>query len=129
MRSLLCCSRLRVLESVGIAALALTLGCSAMHDPTTTFSTSFTPPALMALDPPTVPVNSVPFIMTVTGNNFGRDAIVFWNTVPQSTRFVSPTQLQVAITADDLTQFGMARIYVQTGGQTSNSVQFNVTAQ
>jgi hypothetical protein len=108
----------------------LTLGCGTpVHDPKVTFTTNFSPPALTTLVPSTVPVNSVPFVMTVNGNNFGRDAIVFWNSAPQMTRFVSPTELQVAITADDLTEFGLAHIYVQTAGLTSNTVDFDVTAQ
>ena len=100
-----------------------------MHDPKTTFGTNFNPPALMTLDPNTVPVNSTPFALTVNGNNFGHDAIVFWNNVPHMARFVSATELQVSITADDLTTFGMVPVFVQTAGMTSNTVDFNVTAQ
>jgi hypothetical protein len=113
-----------------LLAVLLTVSCgSPMHDPKVAFGTNFSPPALTTLEPNIVPVNSTPFVMIVNGNNFGRDAVVFWNHVPQSTRFVSNTQLQVAITADDLTQFGMAQVYVLTGGLTSNTVDFNVTAQ
>jgi hypothetical protein len=108
--------------------VALTLGCGS-HDPKTMFGTSFNPPALMTLAPNTAPVNSSPFVLTVTGNNFSRDAIVYWNNAPQSTRFVSATQLMVAITDVDLSQFGQAQVYVQTAGMTSNTVDFNVTAQ
>lgn len=119
----------RALGSVGFAVI-FTLGCgTSMRDPKVGFGTSFTPPALMSLAPNSVPVNSTPFVMTVTGNNFGRDAVVFWNNVPQSTRFVSATQLQVSITADDLMQFGLAHVYVRTAAMTSNTVDFEVTAQ
>ena len=84
-------------------ALVLSLGCgTTTHGPKDTFGTSFTPPALNAMDPNTVPVNSTPFVMTLNGHNFGPDAIVFWNSVPHMARFLSPTQLQVSITADDL---------------------------
>ena len=116
-------------------ALALTLGCrTAMHDPKVTFATSFTPPALTRLEPNTVSVNSSPFILLACGKNFGLDSIVFWNHEPQSTRFVDSTQLQVSITIHDLTQFGLAQVYVQTAGMTSNTVDFDtvdfdVTAQ
>ena len=45
-------------------ALALSLGCgTTTHDLKATFGTSFTPPALHAIDPNTVPVNSTPFVM------------------------------------------------------------------
>ena len=113
-----------------LLVLVFTLGCgSPMHDPKVTFSTNFSPPALTVLEPNTAPVNSVPFVMIVNGNNFGPDSLVFWNKVPQSTRFMGPKQLQASVTADDLMQFGMAEVYVQTAGMTSNTVTFNVTAQ
>jgi hypothetical protein len=113
-----------------LLAVVFSVGCgSAMHDPKVTFGTNFNPPALTTLVPNTVPVNSSPFVMTVNGNNFGADAVVFWNNVPQSTRFLSATELQVVLTVADLEQFGMAHVYVQTGGLTSNTVDFNVAAQ
>lgn len=110
--------------------VALTVGCGASgHDPKATFGTSFNPPALTALAPNTVPVNSTPFVLTVTGNNFGSDAIVFWNNAPHMARVMSATQLQVSVTADDLTIFGQVPVYVQTAGMKSNTVNFDVTAQ
>jgi hypothetical protein len=110
-------------------ALALSLGCgTSTHDLKATFGTSFTPPALNAIDPATVPVNSTPFVLTLKGHNFGRDAIVFWHNVPHTARFVSSTELQVSVTADDLMIFGLVQVYVQTGGMTSNTVDFDVTA-
>ena len=107
--------------------VALTLGCGT-RDPKTMFGTSFNPPAVMSLAPNTAPVNSSPFVLTVTGHNFGRDAIVFWNNVPHTARFLSQTQLQVSVTADDLTTFGLIQVFVQTAGLTSNTVDFDVTA-
>jgi hypothetical protein len=110
--------------------VALTAGCGASgHDSKATFGNSFNPPALTTLDPNTVPVNSTPFVMTLNGANFGADAIVFWNRVPHTARVLSRTQLQVSITNDDLTTFGLVPVYVQTAGMTSNTVTFSVTAQ
>jgi hypothetical protein len=110
-------------------ALVFSLGCgTTTHDLKATFGTGSTPPALNVLDPNTVPVNSTPFVMTLNGHNFGRDAVVFWNNVPHTSRFVSSTELQVSITADDLTIFGLVQVYVQTSGMTSNTVHFDVTA-
>lgn len=111
-------------------AILLTVGCgTSSHDPQTTFGTGLNPPALMELTPTSVPVNSVPFTLIVNGAHFGPDAVVFWNDVPQSTRFLSSQQLQVAVTEDDLMQFGLAHIFVRTGGLNSNTVDFDVTAQ
>src|SRR5438309_10744726 len=112
-----------------LLAILLTVGCGAgNHDPKTTFGTSFTPPALMELSPHTVPVNSVPFTMTVMGANFGADAVVFWNDIPQSTRFISSTQLQVVLTDAGLMQFGLAHVFVRIVGPNSNPINLVVTA-
>ena len=111
-------------------AILLTVGCGADgRAPHTIFGTGLTPPALMDLSPKSVPVNSVPFALIVNGANFRPDALVFWNDAPQSTRFLSSQQLQVAVTEADLMQFGLAHIFVRTGGLNSNTVDFDVTAQ
>ncbi|PYX92721.1 MAG: hypothetical protein DMG71_17245 [Acidobacteria bacterium] len=93
------------------------------------FSSAVVVPAITALSPTSVPVNSVPFMMTVNGTNFGTDAIVFWNGIPQKTTVITPQQLVVAITDADLTDSGLVHIFVRTGGQNSNTADFVVTAQ
>jgi len=113
-----------------VSVVVFTLACGTPgRDPKVTFTTNFSPPAVTTLEPNTVPVNSSPFVMTVNGNNFGRDAVVFWNDVPQRTVFVSGTQLQVFVTVEDLMTFGFTQVFVQTAGLTSNTVDFNVSAQ
>jgi hypothetical protein len=110
----------------------LTIGCgtpasSGNHDPLV--MTAFTPPSIMTLTPGSVPVNSVPFIMTINGSNFTTDAVVFWQGTPQSTTFITSNQLIVKVTDTDLLFTGLVPIYVRTGGQNSNTVDFDVTAQ
>jgi hypothetical protein len=116
--------------SILLASL-LTLGCGmGPGDPPNghhTVAALFSPPAITTLTPNSVPVNSVPFTMTINGSNFGTDAIVFWSNTAQSTIFVSPSQLMVAVTADDLMFWGLIPVYVRTGGMNSNTVQFNLT--
>jgi IPT/TIG domain len=90
---------------------------------------AFTPPAIAALSPNSQPVNSAPFAMTVTGTNFGTDAVVFWNGNPQQTMFVSSTQLLVAITDTDLLFTGLVHVFVRSGGMNSNTVDFDVAPQ
>ena len=109
-----------------------TLGCGTPglgHDPGPLKVVVFSPPAITALTPPSVPVNSVPFSMTVNGSNFGTDAVVFWQGTPQSTLFVTSSQLLVRLTDTDLMFMGMVPVYVRTGGQNSNTVDFNVAPQ
>jgi len=71
--------------------MLLTMGCGAgsgFHGPGSIVQ-NFSPPSITALTPNRVPVNSVPFTMTIDGDNFGTDAVVFWNGTPLFTIFVS----------------------------------------
>jgi len=113
-----------------LLASLLTLGCgmgSGNHDPRSVVS--FSPPSIATLTPDSVPVNSVPFTMTINGNNFGTDAVTFWNGTPQFTIFVTSKQLMVSLTDTDLMFAGLAHVYVRTGGQNSNTVDFDVSVQ
>lgn len=111
----------------------LTIGCGTpglTHDPGhPRVIDLLSSPAITTLTPDSVPVDSVPFNMTVNGSNFGTDAIVFWNGTAQSTFFVSSNQLTVRLTDTDLMFTGLVPVYVLTGGQNSNTVDFDVTAQ
>jgi hypothetical protein len=114
-----------------VLASLLLIGCgtpgSSKSDPLREFVSS--PPSIAELTPGSVPVNSVPFTMTINGSNFLPDAVVFWQGTPQSTLFVTPNQLMVKLTDTDLMFMGMVPVYVRTGGQNSNTVDFEVTAQ
>jgi len=113
-----------------LLASLLTLGCgmgSGNHDPHSVIS--FSPPSIATLTPNSVPVNSVPFTMTINGSNFGTDALVFWNGTPQFTIFVTSKQLMANVTDTDLLFAGLVPIYVRTGGLNSNTVDFNVAVQ
>jgi len=90
---------------------------------------SFSPPSIMALMPGSVPVNSVPFTMTINGSNFGTDAVAFWQGTPQFTIFVSSKQLLVNVTEADLMFAGLVPVYVRTAGLNTNTVDFNVAIQ
>ncbi len=87
------------------------------------------PPSITQLSPATTPVNSVPFLLTVNGTNFDTGAIVYWNRTAQHTIFLTPSQLVVSITPQDLLFTGLVQVYVLSGGLTSNTIDFNVTAQ
>jgi hypothetical protein len=89
----------------------------------------FSPPSIAALTPNSAPVNSVPFTMTVNGQNFGTDATVFWNGTAVFTTFVSSGQVLADLTSTNLMFAGPAHVYVRTGGLNSNTVDFNVTGQ
>lgn len=89
----------------------------------------FSPPSITTLTPNSAPVNSVPFTMTVNGQNFGTDATVFWNGTPVFTTFVNSGEVLANLTDTNLMFTGPAHVYVRTGGLNSNTVDFDVTAQ
>jgi IPT/TIG domain len=113
-------------------AVLVMIGCGAgsgNRDPGIKLAVPPLPPAIAELAPNSVRVNSVPFIMTVNGVNFGTDSIVFWNGVPHTTTVVTSKQLMVALPDTDLNIFGLVPLFVRTAGLNSNTVDFDVTAQ
>ena len=106
-----------------------TLGCGAgrgFRGPGS-ISQTFSSPSVISLTPSTVPVNSVPFTMTINGNNFGTDAVVVWNGTPLFTMFVSSHQLLANLTDTNLMFAGLVPVYVRSAGLNSNTVQFDVS--
>jgi IPT/TIG domain len=86
-------------------------------------------PSITTLVPNNVPVNSVPFTITINGDNFGTDATVFWNGTPLRTTFITSKQIAATLTVTDLTTVGLIQVFVRTGGLNSNTLDFNVTTQ
>lgn len=122
------------LSSLVVLVSAITIGCgSPSRDPNGMNGRlkgfGFSPPSIATLAPNSAPVNSVPFTMTVNGQNFGTDATVFWNGTPVFTTFVSSGQVFADLTNTNLMFAGPAHVYVRTGGLNSNTVDFNVSAQ
>ncbi len=78
------------------------------------------------LVPNSAAAGSGAFTMTVNGSGFGTDALVYWNGSPLGTMYVSGNQLMVAVPAADVASAGMDTVYVRTGGQNSNTVDFTV---
>jgi hypothetical protein len=109
--------------------LAFGCGTGSGNDPHGLKTSTFSPPSITELVPNSVPVNSVPFAMTINGTNFLTDAIVVWNGTPLSTTFVSSNQLVAVLEATNLMNTGLIRVFVRTGVLNSNTVDFDVTAQ
>ena len=106
------------------------LGCGSStgnHDPFRL--ATMVNPAISSLAPASVPVNSVPFTLTVNGSDFGTDAIVFWNGTALNTRTISSTQLIAQLQPANLQFAGLVPVYVRTQGFNSNTVDFDVTIQ
>jgi hypothetical protein len=112
----------------------LCVGCgtsdpAAKSDPHNTITAPLIQPAITALVPNSVPVDSVSFLLTVNGSDFASGAVVFFNGTALNTQFVSSTQLVVQLGSANLTFAGAQPVYVRTQGFNSNTVDFNVTIQ
>jgi IPT/TIG domain len=81
------------------------------------------------LSPNTVPVNSPPFTITVVGTNFGPDTLVYWNNTALTTIPINSKQVMAQLTALNLRTVGPVQVFVRTGGQNSNVLDFQVAIQ
>jgi hypothetical protein len=120
---------MRFTSVIFASLLAFGCGTGSGNDPHGLKTSTFSPPSITGLVPNSVPVNSVPFALTVNGTNFLTDAIVVWNGTPLSTTSVTSNQLVAVLGATNLMNAGLVRVYVRTGGLNSNTVDFDVTAQ
>jgi hypothetical protein len=88
-------------------------------------------PALTSLNPTTATVGSQAFTLTVAGTGFVAGSQVYWNGSARPTAFAGNTQLQVAISASDVTITGTLSVTVvnpMPGGGTSNALPFTVVS-
>ena len=112
----------------------LCVGCGtsdppAKSDPHNSNLAPLIQPAITALVPNSVPVDSVPFLLTINGSDFAPGAVVFFNGTALNTQFISATQLVAQLGSANLTFAGVQPVYVRTQGFNSNTVDFNVTIQ
>ena len=94
-----------------------------------TFTITNANPTVSGLSPNSVVSGGVGFVLTVNGSNFVSGSVVQWNGSGRSTTFVSPTQLQAAISSADIIAPGTVQITVVNpapSGGTSNPVNFTI---
>ena len=118
----------------GLLTLGLACGYSSKK---TTPPVAGTMPTITALAPSSMTAGSS-FVLTVNGTNFNSNAVVNFNSVAQSTTFVSANQLTANIPASSVATAGSAMVTVTnpgTGGgiygggtsaETSNSMTFTI---
>jgi Concanavalin A-like lectin/glucanases superfamily len=88
-------------------------------------------PTTSGLSPASAPAGAPTFTLTVTGSNFIAGSVVRWNGASRSTTYISPSQLNAAIPASDVSAPGTASVSVSNpapGGGTSNPQTFTITA-
>ena len=92
-----------------------------------------TPPAIASLSASTTSAPSTPycnaqgFTLTVTGTNFTSDALVTWKGAPQTTTFVSATQLTASIPAAQAAFPGSAAVAVTNSVGASSNLYFTLS--
>jgi hypothetical protein len=114
-----------------LLAVSAMIGCGTgtVTPPHRVVGSAIFSPSLSMLSPNTVPVNSPPFTITVVGTNFGADAVVYWNNTPLTTTPINSQQVMAQLTAQNLQAAGLIPVFVRTGGQNSNTVDFQVAIQ
>lgn len=86
-------------------------------------------PKISSLSPNQADQGGEAFILTVNGSNFVYGSGVRFNGTPRTTTYISATELEAQITADDISLAGEYEITVHspiTGGKTSNPVKLEV---
>ena len=93
------------------------------------FSIVSTVPSVTSLSPSSASAGGADFTLTVTGTNFIQGSVVRWNGSDRPTAFVSNTQVQASISADDIADPGIMNVSVFNpfpGGGSSNALPFRI---
>ncbi|HVP44188.1 MAG TPA: IPT/TIG domain-containing protein [Terriglobales bacterium] len=83
-------------------------------------------PNVTQLSPMAVMHGAASFGMTVSGNNFGMDSVVFFNGNALQTAYGSAVQVTAQVPAADVANSAMVNVYVRSGNQNSNIVLFTI---
>jgi len=104
---------------------ALEVGCGYGSNYNSTMG-STAAPNIAALTPTSTTAGAAGFVLTVNGSNFGTDSVVYWNSMVRATTYISSGQITANISSSDVAMAGTAVIYVHTGGQNSNMMNFTI---
>jgi outer membrane protein assembly factor BamB len=94
---------------------------------TVTYIVQADPVTLTSISPSGVVAGSAGFTLTLTGTNFSKDSVVIFNTFPQPTTFVSPTQLTASIAASMLVTPEEGIVTVESSSQANADVSAPAT--
>lgn len=109
-----------------LAGWFLTLLVAGCGYGSSTMSTGPNAPNISQLNPNPVIHGASTFTLTVEGTNFAQNAVVYFNGGPLTTTFDNAAQVTAQVPASDVTNAGMASVYVLSGGQTSNTVSLTI---
>lgn len=66
------------------------------------------------------------FILTINGSGFASNSVVYWNSTPHSTSYVTGNQLTAVVMASDIANSGTVPVYVRSNNQNSNTINFTI---
>jgi trimeric autotransporter adhesin len=109
--------------AVLIAALAVfTMGCG-NYNSSNMMSGG---PNVMQLAPNSIAAGSQQLLLTVDGNGFANNSVVYWAGMAQPTTFVTASQLRATIPASQIAFPEMVQVYVRSNNLNSNAINFTV---
>lgn len=88
---------------------------------------SATPPVVGSLNPSSAALGSPSFTLQVSGTGFTPTSEILWNGSPESTVFVSPTELTTGVDMSTAQVAMDIPVAVLSGGVLSDSVVFSLT--
>jgi hypothetical protein len=83
-------------------------------------------PSIASLSPNMANANDPTFMLTVTGSGFGTDTVVYWNGTALPSMYGTATTVTATVSAMDVLNAGMFPVYVRSGGNNSNMLNFTV---
>ena len=93
---------------------------------TLTFTINAPTPVITGLSPSAATAGGPQFTLTVNGSGFLPGSLVLWNGLPQTTSYVSGSQLTASIPAGLIAVQGTAKITASGPGVTSNTLTFTI---
>jgi len=112
---------------IGCALLLVSLNLSCGYGSNYNSSSgSVSAPNISGLAPNNTMAGSTGFVLTVNGSNFGTDSVVYWSSSVRATTYVSGNQITANISSSDVATTGTVQVYVHSGGQNSNMMNFMI---
>jgi hypothetical protein len=120
-----------IASTVAVNIEVTNFGVLSNQEPFTSSASTIPAATLASISPSTVTAGSAPFSLSVNGTGFVPCSGVQWNGLNRPTTYVSPTQVQAAITAPDIAAVGTVPVTVSnpaTGGALSNAISASILA-
>lgn len=88
-----------------------------------------TPPTISSISPLSIDSGSAQFTLTINGEDFTSESIVYWNESSLVTNFISSSQLTAVVPSSNLENSGTAEISVNNNSDYSNTKIFTINAR